>query len=136
METFAVRRRIMQAVKSKNTSPELYVRRLLHAQGYRYRLHRNDLPGCPDLVFNGRKRIIFVNGCFWHGHDCARGARVPKSNTEYWTAKVVRNRERDSAVRQRLEESGWRVMALWECELRDESRVLKQLTEFLSASGS
>lgn len=121
----------MQAVKSKNTAPELLVRRLLHVQGYRYRLHRSDLPGCPDLVFSARRKVIFVNGCFWHGHGCARGARIPKSNREYWTAKIGRNRARDAAAKQALEESGWTVLALWECELRDGRLLLKRLRRFL-----
>lgn len=109
----------------------MLVRRLLHAEGYRYRLHRADLPGCPDLVFASRKRVIFVNGCFWHGHDCVRGARVPKLNREYWTAKVARNRARDAAARQKLEESGWAVLLLWECRLRDKQMLLKRLRRFL-----
>jgi DNA mismatch endonuclease (patch repair protein) len=136
METSALRSRTMRAVKSKNTSPELYVRRLLHAQGYRYRLHRKDLPGCPDLVFNRRKRVIFVHGCFWHGHGCARGSRVPKSNTEYWRTKVARNRSRDVLAQQQLEASGWKVMAVWECELREEATLLERLSQFFVGSPS
>jgi DNA mismatch endonuclease (patch repair protein) len=122
----------MQAVKSKNTAPEVYVRRLLHSHGYRYRLHRKDLPGCPDIVFSGWKRIIFVHGCFWHGHGCKRGSRVPKSNTEYWTTKVARNRGRDLLAQQQLEGAGWKVLALWECELRDELSVLNRVRRFLT----
>lgn len=122
----------MQAVKSKNTSPELYVRRLLHAKGYRYRLHRNDLPGCPDLVFPGRKKVLFIHGCFWHGHDCARGARIPKTNTGYWTQKVARNRARDIATRKQLKDLGWAVFILWECELRDQPTALRRLARFLA----
>ena len=87
MESPEARRRTMQAVKSKNTSIEIRVRRLLYAQGYRYRLHKNELPGCPDLVFTRFRKIIFIHGCFWHGHRCARGKRVPKSNTDYWRPK-------------------------------------------------
>jgi DNA mismatch endonuclease, patch repair protein len=135
METPAARRRTMQAVKSKDTSPELCVRRLLHAQGYRYRLYRTDLPGCPDLVFSGRRRIIFIHGCFWHGHGCARGARVPKTNTEYWTTKVARNRSRDIGAREQLLRSGWRTLVLWECELKDRTAVLKTLRAFLGRPG-
>ena len=132
METLALRRRTMQAVKSKNTSPELYVRRLLHAHGYRYRLHLKDLPGSPDLVFSGRKRVVFVHGCFWHGHNCARGARVPKSNSEYWIKKVTRNQTRDSENKKKLEAAGWKVLAVWECELKNEPCLLKQLRRFLN----
>ena len=88
----------MRAVKSHDTKPELLVRRAIHCMGYRYRLHRKDLPGKPDVVFPSRKKIIFVHGCFWHGHDCARGARMPKSNRSYWVSKISRNRERDAPV--------------------------------------
>jgi DNA mismatch endonuclease (patch repair protein) len=121
----------MQAVKSKNTGPELLVRRILHANGYRYRLHSHILPGRPDLVFPGRKKVVFIHGCWWHGHDCARGSRIPKTNIDYWTKKVVRNRARDLASRKQLQSAGWRVLALWECELRDEASVLKRLVRFL-----
>src|SRR5437870_3038052 len=131
METPEVRRRTMQAVKSKDTGPEMRVRRLLHAQGYRYRLHRSDLPGCPDLVFSGRKKILLIHGCFWHGHDCARGARVPVQNREYWTKKVARNKARDEAARAALSAAGWDVTVLWECEMRDQERMSRQLRKFL-----
>lgn len=132
MESPAVRRRTMQAVKSKDTSPEMRVRRLLHARGYRYRLHGKELPGRPDLVFPGRRKVIFVHGCFWHGHDCARGARVPKSNTAYWVGKVGRNRARDVRTRGQLKAAGWKVLTLWECELKDEASALRRLTRFLA----
>ncbi len=121
----------MQAVKSKNTGPELLVRRLLHANGYRYRLHSNKLPGCPDLVFPGRKKVVFVHGCWWHGHDCTRGSRIPKTNIDYWTKKVFRNRTRDLASRKQLQSEGWTVLVLWECQLRDEALILKRLVRFL-----
>ena len=110
---------VMRQVKGKDTSPELKVRRLLTAMGLRYRLHRADLPGKPDIAMPGRKLAIFVHGCFWHGHDCARGARVPKANRPYWEAKIGRNRARDCEHRATLEAKGWRVMTLWECELKD-----------------
>jgi DNA mismatch endonuclease (patch repair protein) len=124
----------MQAVKSKDTAPELLVRRLLYAHGYRYRLHSDDLPGRPDIVFAGRKKVIFINGCFWHGHDCARGSRVPKTNREYWTAKVARNRTRDVACQKDLESAGWRVLRVWECEISDE-QLLRRLRRFLGVPG-
>lgn len=132
MESPAVRRRTMQAVKSKNTSPEMRVRRLLHSRGYRFRLHKKNLPGCPDLVFPSRRKVIFVHGCFWHGHACARGARVPKSNTEYWVTKVARNRVRDASTKKQLEALGWKELVLWECELRNESEFLQRAIRFLS----
>lgn len=124
----------MRAVKSKDTTPELRVRRLLHGMGYRYRLHRRDLPGHPDLVFAGRRKVIFIHGCFWHGHDCRRGARVPKTNAHYWTAKIGRNRDRDARALNALAEQGWRVLVLWECELKDEAILRASLRAFLDAA--
>lgn len=130
-ETPALRSRIMRAVKSVDTTPELVVRRLAHAMGYRFRLHRKDLPGKPDLVFPGMHKAIFVHGCFWHGHDCVRGARVPKGNRDYWLTKITRNRKRDCAAREALASSGWKIAVLWECELRDENRLRHRLNRFL-----
>jgi DNA mismatch endonuclease (patch repair protein) len=131
MDTPEIRRRTMQAVKSKDTAPERAVRRLLSARGYRYRLHRKELPGCPDLVFSGRRKVIFIHGCFWHGHDCARGSRVPVNNRDYWVRKVARNRERDDSALAALAEMEWDVMVVWECELKDDDRLLRRLTRFL-----
>ena len=110
---------VMRRVKSSATAPELAVRRLIWSLGGRYHLNRADLPGKPDIVLPGRRLAIFVHGCFWHGHDCARGARVPKANRDYWVGKVGRNRERDAVARAALAELGWRVETVWECELRD-----------------
>jgi DNA mismatch endonuclease, patch repair protein len=121
----------MQAVKSKDTLPEMRVRQLLHRQGYRFRLHCSELPGCPDVVFPSRKKVVFVNGCFWHGHDCRRGSRVPKTNTDYWTRKVLRNRARDTVAHDELRNEGWQVCAIWECELTNESLLVKKLRDFL-----
>src|SRR5205814_5907334 len=94
-ETPEQRSRIMRAVKGRDTAPEMTVRRIVHGMGYRYRLHRKDLPGKPDLVFPRDHKVIFVHGCFWHGHDCQRGARAPKMNADYWSTKIARNRNRD-----------------------------------------
>ena len=110
---------VMRQVKGKGTTPELAVRRLLTGLGLRYRLHRRDLPGAPDVVMAGRKLAIFVHGCFWHGHDCARGARVPKQNRPYWTAKIERNRQRDARTQAELDAKGWTPLVVWECELKD-----------------
>lgn len=118
---------VMRRVKSKATAPELKVRRALTALGVRYRLNRKDLPGSPDVVMPGRKLAIFVHGCFWHGHDCARGSRVPKANREYWTAKVARNVARDTRCRDELAALGWRVETIWECELKDEAALRARL---------
>ena len=110
---------VMRQVKGRDTRPELAVRRLIWRLGGRYRLNRADLPGKPDIVLAGRRLVVFVHGCFWHGHDCARGARVPKANRDYWVAKIGRNRMRDAAARERLTALGWRVETVWESELRD-----------------
>jgi len=107
----------MRAVKSRDTKPEIAVRRLLYRMGYRYRLHRPDLPGKPDIVFAGRRKLIFVHGCFWHSHDCARGARVPATNKDYWAAKIGRNVARDQKSLAALADAGWAALVLWECEL-------------------
>jgi DNA mismatch endonuclease (patch repair protein) len=128
----AQRSAVMRRVKGKDTTPELLVRRALTRLGARYRLHRKDLPGSPDIVLPGRRLALFVHGCFWHGHDCARGARVPKANRDYWTAKVGRNRARDAAARAALETAGWRVETLWECELKDAAGLEMQLRSLLS----
>ena len=110
---------VMRRVKSRGTAPEVAVRKLLTRLGARYRLHRKDLPGHPDIVMPGRRLAVFVHGCFWHGHDCARGARVPKQNRDYWVAKVGRNRVRDAVSAQALAVKGWRVETVWECALKD-----------------
>jgi DNA mismatch endonuclease (patch repair protein) len=118
---------VMRRVKGKDTAPELRVRKALTRLGLRYRLHRADLPGKPDIVMPGRRLAIFVHGCFWHGHSCARGARVPKANRDYWLGKVGRNRARDDTHRAALEARGWRVLTLWECELKDAARLEETL---------
>ena len=122
---------VMARVKGRGTGPELVVRRLLWGLGARYRLNRKDLPGKPDIVMAGRRLVVFVNGCFWHGHDCARGARVPKANRDYWLGKVARNRARDAETRERLEAAGWRVETVWECELKDRDALEKRLKALL-----
>lgn len=128
---------VMRRVKSSATVPELAVRRLVWSLGGRYRLNRADLPGKPDIVLAGRRLAIFVHGCFWHGHDCARGARVPKANRDYWVGKVARNRERDAAARRALEGMGWRVESIWECELKDAGALKVRVADllFFSACG-
>jgi DNA mismatch endonuclease (patch repair protein) len=127
----AKRSAVMAAVKSKDTTPERTVRRLLWGLGARYRLHGRMLPGKPDIVMAGRRLVVFVHGCFWHGHDCARGARVPKANRDYWTAKVVRNRARDADARAKLEAAGWRVETVWECELKDKASLEARLAALM-----
>jgi len=124
------RRRIMQAVKTHDTGPELTVRRILFRLGYRYRLNAKKLPGRPDIVFPGRKRAIFVHGCFWHGHGCAKG-RAPKSRLDYWAPKLRTNRERDAAQLLELEKLGWSVLTIWQCEIHDEEVLAASLKRFL-----
>jgi DNA mismatch endonuclease, patch repair protein len=131
-ETPEQRSAVMRAVKSRDTTPELAVRKLLRGFAPGYRLHRKDVPGNPDIAYLGRKQAIFVHGCFWHGHDCARGARIPKANADYWRAKIARNRARDDQHRARLAEQGWRVLTIWECELKDNAALEKRLRDFLS----
>ena len=125
------RSQVMARVKGKNTTPELAVRRLLTQMGLRYRLHRADLPGKPDVAMPGRRTVVCVHGCFWHGHDCARGARMPKANNAYWQAKIGRNRERDARNRDALAEAGWKTITVWECELKVEAKLEKRLRRAL-----
>lgn len=121
----------MRAVKGRDTKPEMLVRRMLHALGYRYRVQVRGLPGRPDLAFTRRRRAVFVHGCFWHGHDCPRGARAPKTNAEFWRAKIARNRERDAEVAAALTAIGWRRIVVWECGLRDRTATAGALRAFL-----
>lgn len=127
------RSEIMARVRGRDTKPELLVRRMLHAMGYRYRVNLSGLPGRPDVAFTRRKAAVFVHGCFWHGHDCARGARMPKANADYWCAKIERNRARDAEVRAALEALGWRTLTVWECGLGDREKLAAELREFLDS---
>lgn len=120
----------MAAVRSKDTGPELLVRRLLHGLGYRYRLHGLGLPGKPDLVFASRKKVIFVHGCFWHVHGCP-GSHIPKSRPEYWVPKLARNQERDREHLLALRAMAWKCLVLWECQLEDTHRLTRRLVAFL-----
>lgn len=122
MDTIDKRRRteVMSSIRSKDTKPELRVRRLLHHLGYRFRLHRKDLPGHPDVVLPRYKAVVLVHGCFWHGcGKCDRGTRVPKTNTDFWVRKVAANRRRDQEVARLLREGGWKVILVWACQSND-----------------
>lgn len=121
----------MAAIRSKNTKPELFVRRLAHAMGYRYRLHRADLPGKPDLVFPGKRKVIFVHGCFWHHHGCRRASQIPKTNQSFWGAKLARNCARDVEHLKALKADGWGCLVLWQCELARPKRVRLRIAKFL-----
>lgn len=129
-----VRSRIMAAVKSKNTTPELLVRHIAHKLGYRFRLHRADLPGSPDLVFPRLRKVVFVNGCFWHAHQCVRGKRIPATNRPYWLAKRRRNYCRDRRVQKALIALGWEVLTIWECETKSIMSLENILRQFLGGS--
>jgi len=130
------RSRNMAAIKGVNTKPEISVRRVLHRLGYRYRLHRKDLPGRPDIVLPKLRTVIFVHGCFWHSHPCRWGSVVPKTRAEFWAAKRLGTITRDSTKARALEELGWRVLTVWECETRDLERLALLLQETLSAGGT
>lgn len=121
----------MKAVRRKDTAPEMLVRRLLHAAGYRYRLHARKLPGSPDIVFPGRRKAIFVHGCFWHGHAC-RAGRPPQSRQDYWLPKIARNRERDVQSVEALKALGWDCLTVWGCEIRDTEYLLENIRQFLN----
>jgi DNA mismatch endonuclease (patch repair protein) len=120
----------MRAVRQKDTAPEMAVRRLLHNLGFRYRLHDRQLPGTPDIVFKGRRKVIFVHGCYWHGHNCKVGGPA-KSRTEYWGPKIARNRQRDENAVSALSQQGWASMVEWECETKDLQTLAVALSRFL-----
>jgi DNA mismatch endonuclease (patch repair protein) len=127
----------MSRIRSGNTKPEMTVRRLVHGMGFRYRLHSPHLPGRPDLVFAGRKKIIFVHGCFWHRHEhesCKLG-RLPKSRLDFWLPKLEGNKARDASVQKELGALGWKVLVVWECELKDRGNLANRIKEFLEELG-
>ncbi|WP_166358915.1 very short patch repair endonuclease [Pseudomonas akapageensis] len=125
------RSRIMSLVKGKDTRPEMVVRRLLHGLGFRYRLHNAKLPGTPDITFSRKRKVIFVHGCFWHRHDGCALARIPKSNQEFWVAKLEGNKARDESTLVKLHEAGWETLVVWECELKDLHSLKQRLLSFL-----
>ena len=121
----------MQRIRSKDTKPELLVRRLVYGMGYRYRLHRKDLPGNPDMVFPGRRKVIFVHGCFWHQHEACNHGHIPKSNKSYWIPKLERTKKRDAENVRKLSEIGWHTFVVWECEIKDIEVLKARLVLFL-----
>lgn len=123
---------IMRSVRSQDTGPELIVRKLLHRLGLRFSLHRKDLPGKPDIVLPKHKTVVFVHGCFWHGHGCAKG-RLPKSRLDFWGPKIERNRIRDTESVKMLRADGWRVLTVWQCETKDTDRLGRKLAKFFFA---
>lgn len=125
----------MRQIRGKNTAPELAVRKLCRELGFTgYRIHREDLPGKPDLAWIGRRLAIFVHGCFWHGHNCLEGTRKPKSNRDYWIPKIEHNQQRDTKNIAALRASGWKVLVIWECEIMEQRHLSKKLQHFLSAN--
>jgi DNA mismatch endonuclease, patch repair protein len=130
----AGRSRIMRAVSTKNTGPEKVLRAMLSREGYRYRLHRRDLPGTPDIVFPGKRKVIFVNGCFWHSHGCRKG-RPPKSKLEFWGPKLAKNCARDKRNKADLRLMGWAVLTIWQCQTRNPDRLSTKLFSFLGPPG-
>lgn len=132
----AERSAMMARIRGKNTRPELAVRKLVFAAGYRYRLHVRHLPGSPDLVFHSRKKVIFVHGCFWHRHEGCSSSRIPKSRVDFWTSKLNGNRSRDARNYESLIASGWQVFVVWECELIDLAALEHRLRQFLEAPSS
>ena len=127
--TKSERSALMRGVRTKNTAPEIRIRRALHAKGFRFRLHRRDLPGTPDIVLPRFRTCIFVHGCFWHGHDDCPKASLPKTRKEFWAGKISRNRERDCETRAALEEAGWRVAVVWECRTKTDVSLAKAIEE-------
>lgn len=129
------RSELMARICGKDTRPEMLVRRMLHGEGYRYRLHDKRLPGRPDLVFRKRRKVIFVHGCFWHSHgdSACKSARMPKSRLEFWEPKLEGNRERDRRVQDALARDGWGVLVVWECEIKDKERVRDRMVTFLDS---
>ena len=123
----------MSKIKGKNTKPELLVRSLLHRLGYRFRLHRKDLPGSPDIVFPSRKSVIFVHGCYWHRHEGCPKATTPSTNVEFWKDKFANNLERDKKAQEALQDLGWHILVVWECELNSLDDLIIKLTTFLNA---
>lgn len=122
---------VMSRVGTKNTRPEIQVRKLLYRLGYRYRLHDNGLPGRPDVVFAGRRKLVFVNGCFWHRHHCKLGIRMPKSRVKFWKGKFDATVRRDRANRRKLHSHGWSILTVWECQIKDARRLEQRLTAYL-----
>ncbi len=127
---------LMSRIRGKDTNPEMVVRRLIHSLGYRYRLHVRTLPGCPDLVFPSRRKVVFVHGCFWHRHSCRKGRSVPGTRTAFWETKLESNRKRDRRFRRKLRRQGWQVLVVWECQTKPAKadKLVKRLDQFLRAS--
>ena len=121
----------MSRIRAKDTGPELAVRRFVHSQGYRYRVHRHDLPGSPDLVFPQHRKVIFVHGCFWHRHNCPEGRLMPSTNAAYWESKFAATRKRDIDHLRSLREAGWKVLIVWQCQVANQAAFHRRVLTFL-----
>ncbi|MES0075780.1 DNA mismatch endonuclease Vsr [Mesorhizobium sp. M0058] len=130
------RSRRMSLIRSKDTKPEVQLRSMLHAEGYRFRLHRRDLPGAPDIVFPSRRKAILVHGCFWHAHEGCKTANIPKTRTDYWQLKFARNKARDMENESRLHHLGWQTLVVWECEINEKAKLLRTVVAFLGSKNS
>lgn len=130
------RSEIMSRIRGKDTSPEIRVRKLLHKLGYRFRLHKKNMPGSPDIVLPKYRTVFFVNGCFWHGHSCKKGQFHPKTNVEFWSKKIQSNRARDKKVIGELTKIGWNVGVLWECKMNNEAKLLESILKCLGKNGN
>lgn len=129
----AKRSAIMSRIGGKDTAPEIKIRQLLHALGYRFRLHRNDLPGKPDIVLPRHRKVIFVHGCFWHGHSRCRRATLPTTNIEFWQTKIGKNKMRDQTAQRKLRAKGWKLLVVWQCQINNKRALADKLTAFLEA---
>lgn len=125
---------IMSRIRSQNTKPEILVRKLLHRMGYRFRLRRKDLPGCPDIALPRHRKVVFVHGCFWHGHEGCRRSKRPTTNTEFWNRKIDGNLARDAKTQADLTALGWSVLVVWQCEIRDKGALQERLRAFMRST--
>lgn len=123
----------MSRIRKTDTSPELTVRRIVHGLGYRFRLYRRDLPGCPDIVLPKRRKVIFIHGCWWHRHNCRLGRRTPKTRQKYWLPKLQANKERYKKNRRALQKQGWKVLTIWECQTKKPEIIVNQIADFLQS---
>lgn len=124
----------MSCIRKTDTTPEIVVRRIVHGLGYRFRLYRRDLPGCPDIVLPRHRKVIFVHGCWWHRHNCRLGRRCPKSRKAYWLPKLQGNRERHKKNRHLLQRQGWKVLTIWECQTKKPDKIIERIAKFLAQS--
>ena len=125
------RRICMSHNKGKDTSPEVFIRKFINSLGYRCSLHRKDLPGCPDIVFPRRKKVIFINGCYWHRHNCKKGRSMPETRKKFWQQKFERTIERDKKNKRELKKLGWKVLVIWECQTKRPEKIIDKITSFL-----